>query len=159
MRPLLKLLHIAAVIGFAGTLAASLVIGATADESSPTAFAAVRQGIAAAAMDVALPSLILIVVTGALLVVKQPAFFEARWVWAKAALGLAVAIVALGFVQPAINRAAALARLAAEGSPVLGPLTTALGIEWVGGLVSLALSLLAAALAIWRPRLGTPRED
>lgn len=158
MRPLLKMLHIAAVVGYAGTLAAVLAIGATADDGSPSAYAAVRQAVAVAATNLAVPSLVLLVVTGALLVVRQPAFFEARWVWAKAALGVLLAIVALGVVQPAITRAAALARIAADGVPVLEALSRALTAEWIGGLLALGLSLLAVALAIWRPRLGAARD-
>lgn len=49
MRPLLKPLQIGGVVGFAGMLAASRVIGAMADDASPSAFAAVRQSIAVAA--------------------------------------------------------------------------------------------------------------
>jgi hypothetical protein len=159
VKHLLKLLHLAAAIGFVGTLAVCLLLSITADDSTPTAFAAVRRAIALAAQDIALPSLVLLALTGMLLMVKQPALVEARWVWAKAALGLLVAGIALLVVIPAATRAAALAQLALEGSPVLGPLTSALRAEWIGAVAALVLSLAAIALAVWRPRLGRPASE
>jgi uncharacterized membrane protein len=159
MKPLLKLLHLLAAIGFAGTLVVSLLLAATADDSTATAFAASRRAIAAAAEHIALPSLVLLVLTGMLLVVKQPAYFEARWVWAKALLGALIVGIALLVVQPAVSRASALAQMSVEGSPVLRPLAAALRAERIGGIVNLALSLAAISLAVWRPSLARRRGE
>ncbi len=154
MRHLLKLLHIAAAIGFVGTVAVSLLLAAVADTSTPLAFAATRRAILLAAENIALPSLVVLLLTGMLLVVKQPLLIDARWVWAKALIGLAVGAIALLAVQPAVSRAAQLAQLATEGMPALEPLAAALRAERIGGLLNLALSLLAMALAVWRPPFG-----
>jgi uncharacterized membrane protein len=158
MKRLLKLLHIAAAIGFVGTLAVSLLLAATFDMSSPSAFAQTRRAILVAADSIAVPSLVLSGVTGMLLVIKQPLLVDARWVWAKALLGVLVAAVTLLALQPAVSRAAALSALAAQGSPMLEPLFAALRTERLGGSSCLLLSLLAIALPVWRPRLGKPRD-
>jgi len=154
MRHLLKFLHIAATSGFVGTVAVSLLLAAVADTSTPLAFAATRRAILLAAENIALPSLVVLLLTGMLLVVKQPLLIDARWVWAKALIGLAVGAIALLAVQPAVSRAAQLAQLATEGMPALEPLAAALRAERIGGLLNLALSLLAMALAVWRPPFG-----
>lgn len=154
MKHLLKLLHILAAIGFVGGLGVSLLLAGIADDSTATSYAAGRRGISAVADYVVLPSLALLGTTGMLLLVKQPALFEARWVWAKALLGTLVGGIALLVVQPAVTRIGALAQLAVEGNAVLGALAAPLRAEQIGGAINLALSLAAIALAVWRPRLG-----
>ena len=154
MKPLLKFLHVVSAIGFAGALAVSMLLAATVDDSTGTSFAAGRRAISTVASSITLPALVLLVVTGMLLMVRQPAFFEARWVQAKAVIGALAAGVMLLVVQPAVSRMNALARIAVEGNPVLQPAARALGFELVGGAVCLALCLAAIALAVWRPALG-----
>jgi hypothetical protein len=156
MKPLLKFLHVLAAIGFAGALVVSLLVAATADDATATAFAAARRALTATAHNVVLPSLVLLVASGMLLTVKQPLSFDARWVWAKAVIGLLVAGITLFVVQPALMRAGALAQMAVEGSAVLQPLSAALFAERIGSLLNLMLCLAAIALAVWRPRLGRP---
>lgn len=159
MKPLLKWLHIAAAIGFAGTLAVSLLLAVNADTASPSAYATQRAAIALVAREIALPSLIVLGVTGALLVVAQPLLIDARWVWAKALLGVVVAGFVVLVIQPAVSAAAALTAVAVEGAPMLEPLASALRAEWIGGLAALALSAVAMALAVWRPHLRRRRQD
>lgn len=156
MKSLLKFLHVLAAVGFVGALMVSLLVTATADDATATAFAAARRAVSAAAENIALPSLVVLAASGMLLTVKQPLFIDARWVWAKAAIGIVIVGVALLVVQPAVVRAGALAQMAVEGSAVLQPLSAALRAERIGMLVNLALSLAAIALAVWRPRLGRP---
>lgn len=154
MKHLLKLLHLLAAIGFAGGLAVSLLLAGIADDSTATAYAAGRRLVSAVAEYVVLPSLVVLVTTGLLLMVKQPALIDARWVWLKALIGTMVGGIALLVVQPAVTRVGALARLALEGSPAFGALAMPLRAEMIGGAINLALSLAAIALAVWRPRLG-----
>jgi hypothetical protein len=154
MKNTLKLLHIVAAIGFVGTLAVSLLLAAGADTATASAFAASRRAILLAADNIALPSLVLLLLTGMLMLVKQPALIDARWVWGKAVIGLLVAGIALLAVQPAVNRAAQLSQLAAESVPAPAPLAAALRAERIGASINLALSLAAVALAVWRPQFG-----
>lgn len=158
MKRPLKYLHIVAAIGLVGALFVSLLLAATAQPASPAALAALRAAIAQIGSDIALPALILLGLSGALLVVAQPLLIDARWVWAKAVLGLLLGAVAIVVVQPAVNAAAALAASAYEGTPSdrMGELLRA---ESIGSLINLALALVAIALAVWRPGLGRRRED
>lgn len=157
MKPLLKWLHLVTAIGFVGTLAATLLLSWTADERTASSFAAGRRAISTIAESLELPSLVVLVLTGMLLTVKQPALIEARWVWAKALLGVLIGGIALLVVQPAVTRAAALAQMGLEGSPAFGPLVATLRAERIGAGISLVLSLAAIALAVWRPQFGRGR--
>lgn len=154
MKPLLKFLHLVAAIGFAGGLAVSMLLAATVDESTGTSFAAGRRAISTVASTVTLPSLVLLVVTGMLLMIRQPVYFESRWVRAKAVIGALAAGTMLLAVQPAVTRMDGLAQMAVQGQPVLGPASSALRFELIGGAACLVLCLLAVALAVWRPSLG-----
>lgn len=154
MKPLLKFVHLVSVIGFAGALAVSMLLALTVDDSTGTSFAAGRRAISTIASAFTLPALVLLVVTGMLLMVRQPSYFEARWVRVKAVIGALVASIALLAVQPAITRMDGLAQIAVQGSPVLRPATVALRFEVIGSVVCLVLCLVAVALAVWRPALG-----
>lgn len=151
---LLKIAHYLALIGFVGGLAASLVLTDFADNAPPTTLAALRHAIAAVGETLVVPSLVLLLLSGTLLVVARPHLISARWVWAKAVLAVAIAGVALAIVQPAVNRAAALAAEASLGSPSLQAMTQAFSAEQIGTIVNLCLVLAAIVLAVWRPRLG-----
>jgi hypothetical protein len=153
MKPLLKFLHLVAAIGFAGALAVSILLAATVDESTGTSFAAGRRAIATVASTITLPSMVLLVVTGLLLMVRQPAFMEARWAQIKALIGLLVTGIVLLVVQPAVTRMGGLAQAAIEGSPVRGWALTTTRVELIGGAACLVLCLAAVALAVWRPAL------
>jgi Predicted integral membrane protein (DUF2269) len=156
---LIKLVHILSVIGFVGGLAASMVVADVADSAPPTALAALRMAIAAVGETLVVPSLVMLVLTGMLLVVARPHLVSARWIWAKAVLSVAIAGIALAVVQPAVTRAAVLAAEAALGSPALQAMGRAFSAEQIGGAVNLLLALVAIALALWRPRLGQSARD
>ena len=101
MRNLLLWTHLASVAVFAGATVLMLVMAATATPVSPLTFAAIRQSLSIGAEAVAVPALLVMIVTGMLLVVARPLLIDARWVWAKAAAGLAVTLLALLSTQPA----------------------------------------------------------
>lgn len=155
---LLKIAHYVALIGFVGGLATSLVLADLAGNAPPAALAALRHAISAVGETLVIPSLVLLLLSGMLLVVARPRLINARWVWAKAVLAAALAGVALGIVQPAVTRAAALAAEASIGSPSLKAMKQAFSAEWLGTVVSLILVLIAIVLAVWRPRLGRPSD-
>jgi hypothetical protein len=164
VRNLLLWTHLASVAVFAGATVLLLVLAMTAAPASPLTFAAIRQAISIGAETVAVPALLVMIVSGMLLVVARPLLIDARWVWAKAAAGLAVALVALLSAQPATRRATALAVQEAAGSvlqaqAMLGanakvPLEAALRTELRGQWITLGLLAAAVGLAVWRPRLG-----
>jgi hypothetical protein len=162
-------IHLASVAAFAGATLLLLVLASTTSPNSPLTFAAVRQAMSIGAELVALPALLLMVVSGMLLVVARPTLIEARWVWAKAALGVLVTVVALVLVQPSTRRATALAVQEAMGSVVQAeamvgagaqaPREAAIRREEAGQWITLALLAAATAFAVWRPRLGRRGTD
>jgi uncharacterized membrane protein len=158
---LMKVLHLASVAAFGGALLVTLFLADDVKQVQPGGFAAVRQAIASIGETIVLPSLIVLLLTGILLLVARPMLIGARWVWAKAAIGLAIGALAIFVVQPATRIAAAIATEAAIGTPGLVPLQRALDAEQFGVSVNLALLLAAVTLAVWRPRLGaaTPRSS
>ena len=146
MRLLLKFLHQLGVVGFMGALAAQLVLVVAAGDAATQL--PWRQAAVQVSGWVVMPALLLATVTGLLLMMAHPPFMAARWVWAKALLGMVVGAVLLFGVQTAVRQALLLA-----GTPDPA-LQQALRTEWVGGWLALGTSLLAVALAVWRPRLG-----
>jgi hypothetical protein len=98
-----------------------------------------------------------------LLVVARPMLIEARWVWAKAAVGLALAAFVLLHAYPTTRLASAMvggvaaSSVLQQGAPrdaSQPPLEVVLVREERGQWIVLALAALATALAVWRPRLG-----
>lgn len=159
MKHLLKLLHLASMAAFAGALMVSLVLADSAEGVTAAGVASVRRSIAVVGEAVVVPSLIVLLVTGMLLVVARPNLIHARWVWAKAALGTVAAAVALFVVLPAERHAAIAANEGSLGAPSLDLMQRALQSELLGTTLTLALVVLAVLLAVWRPRLGaTSRE-
>jgi uncharacterized membrane protein len=150
----MKVLHLASVAAFGGALLVTLFLADDVKQVQPGGFAAVRQAIASIGETIVLPSLIVLLLTGILLLVARPTLIGARWVWAKAAIGLTIGAIAIFVVQPAARIAAAIASEAAVGTPGMVPLQRALDAEQFGALVNLALLLVAISIAVWRPRLG-----
>jgi len=169
VRNLLLWTHLASVAVFAGATVLMLVMAATSTPVSPLTFAAIRQALSIGAETVVVPALLLMIVSGMLLVVARPLLIDARWVWVKAAVGVAVTLVMQLQVQPATRRATALAVQEAAGSVVqaeamLGanaqvPMDAAIARESAGQWITLALLAVATVFAVWRPRLGRRSDD
>lgn len=158
---LIKLLHFASLVGLAGGILVSLVLADTIDATSPSATAGMHAAIALICSAVVVPSLVALLLTGMLLVVARPRLIGARWVWLKAALGLATGAVILLSLQPAMNAAAAMSATGALGDAPVGPLASVVAGEHRAAWGALALVLVAMIVAVWRPRLGRPaaRDD
>jgi hypothetical protein len=166
MRQWLLWLHLASVGVLTGSMLVLLVLAGVADPVSPLTFGAVRQAMTVASNAVLVPALLLMLVTGFLLVVARPGLIDARWVWAKAGIGVLIAGVAFFQVYPQSNRATAYAAQSAAGSVIQSaagraagvrePLDAALASERRGRWFNLLLALSAMFLAVWRPRLGAP---
>lgn len=152
MRLLLKFLHEISGIGVIGSLAAYLVLVATANPDSVNEYAAVRHGIAMLCKWVLLPSLALVLISGLLAIAVTRPFMEARWVWVKALLGISMFEGTLGAVAANAQRGAELAAKAAagQGNPQL--MAELMRGEWIGVWTILAISVANVVLAVWRPR-------
>lgn len=153
-RRTLKALHEIAAIGVGGGLAACLVIGLTANPTSPVEFAAARQAMAAVARYVLVPSLAGVLVTGLLAMVATRAFQDAGWAWLKAALGLSVFEATLVTVG-ASTQQAALSVAGADPGLLAAVWHSERNTLWL----LLALSVANVVLAVWRPKLVVIKQD
>lgn len=158
---LVKLMHYAGLAGLAGGVVVSLVLADTIDATSPGQTATVHAAIAQVGGAVVVPSTVIVLLSGMLLVVASPQLIGARWVWVKAALGVALGGVVLLSLQPALRAAATMAVDGALGARAMGPLASVVDAEVRSAWITLALVVAAVVVAIWRPRLGrrhTPGE-
>ena len=156
MKRTLKVLHSLGAAGVIGALAAHLLILLAAPGETLEAQAAVRQSVAAIARGLLLPSLAVVLVSGLLAMAVHRPFHEARWVWIKALLGIAMFEGTLGAVEGTARRLAELATKPSADTTTLP--AELLRHEWLGLWTVLALSLANVALAVWRPRLRPRRS-
>ena len=153
MQKLLKALHVLGSAGVLGALLACLVLDARATTTDTAAAAVLRADIALLVRVLLVPSLGLALFSGLLSTAINSLYQEARWVWLKAGLGLAIFEATLFSVGAGARRAAELAAAAAAGQVVTVELAQVLRTQtrglWMLGLVAVASVLLA----VWRPRL------
>ena len=149
----LKALHQIGGIGLAGSLAACIVLVATAPTDSLAGYAAVRQGIAAISQWILVPSLAIVLVSGLLAIAANRAYHDAGWAWIKALLGIVMFEGTLITISASARRAAELSALAAAGGGDPAQLAEVLRTEWGSLWLILALSIANVLLAVWRPRI------
>ncbi len=152
MRRLFKFLHTLAAAGLTGAFAALAVVVILAPASIGTAsYVPIMVEMAKIAAWVIGPSLVLTVVTGLLAMVANPAYYEAGWVWAKAATGLALlegGLRIIGPLQDEAKRAGAALASASNAADLASLLTSEENTLWL----LLAVSVANIALGVWRPR-------
>jgi hypothetical protein len=149
----LKALHQIGGIGLAGSLAACIVLVATAPTDSLAGYAAVRQGIAAISQWILVPSLAIVLVSGLLAIAANRVYHDAGWAWIKALLGIVMFEGTLVTISASARRAAELSALAAAGEGDPAQLAEVLRTEWGSLWLILALSIANVLLAVWRPRI------
>lgn len=150
---LLKSLHELGAVGVVGSLAACLVLVATAPTHSAVGYAAVRESIAALAKWLLVPSLGIVLVSGLLAIAANRAFHNAGWAWVKALLGVSMFEGTLLTISASARRAADLSALAASGQADPAQLAEVVRTEWGGLWLLISLSVANILLAVWRPRL------
>ena len=155
MKLMLKYLHLLGVIGFMGSAVVATLLAAVAGASAPAQAATLRQALVPVVGWALMPALLLAVVSGALSMMLHAPFLAARWAWVKAAAGMLIGGAAMFSWQPAVKLAAA---LTASDVADAAALAQALHTEAVDAWGCLALSLLAVALGVWRPRLERRSE-
>lgn len=153
---LLKLLHYASLAGLGGGMVVILVLLDTIDATSPASVAGMHAAIALLCGALVVPSLVVLLLTGMLLVVARPHLISARWVWAKAIVGVIVAVTVLAGFQPLVIALASMSATGALGDAPPGPLASTVETERWAAYLTLATVVAAMAIAVWRPRLGRP---
>lgn len=153
MHKLLKALHVLGSAGVLGALAACLVLNARAQALPWEQTGPLRADIAALVRLVLLPSLAASLVSGLLATAINTLYHEARWVWIKAGLGLAIFEGTLFSVGAGARRAAELTHAPGLDPQGAGELARVVLTQTRGLWLLLAVALASTLLAIWRPRL------
>jgi len=152
LRRFFKFLHTLAAAGLTGAFAALAVVVILAPSSIGTAaYLPIMVAMAKIAAWVVGPSLVLTVISGLLAMVANPAYYEAGWVWAKAATGLALlegGLRVIGPLQDEAKRAGAALMSRADAADVASLLTSEENTLWL----LLGVCVANIALGVWRPR-------
>jgi len=154
LKRVLKMLHEIGAIGVVGAYAACIVLTVKTSSHSLVAFAAIREGVAAIAQWLLMPSLAIVLISGLLSIAVTPAYHNAGWAWFKALLGISLFEGTLLTVIATARQAADLAAAAVSGQGDPAKLAEALHTQWGGLWIMLVLSLANIVLAVWRPRFG-----
>lgn len=153
MRKTLKVLHTLAACGLVGGLLVYGILLLVAPQDTPTAYADLRQSIAAIGDYVLLPSLAVALVSGLMSMGLHHPFQSQTWAWIKAAMGILMFKGVLTVVGAKADHAAALSRRIADGEASADMLRRALAYEWHALGVVTALAVANVVLGVWRPGL------
>jgi hypothetical protein len=161
MRRTLKFIHTVSTATLVGALALQLLIswrvGPVLASGDALALGA-RQVMVDVSRWVMVPSLVVVVVTGLLLMGLSRTFSSAGWVWVKALIGLLLVKAVITINDPAAREIAALAGqgIAAGNVDALAELARLARMEWLGSWLALALAIVATGFGVWRPRFSEP---
>lgn len=153
MHKFLKAMHVLGSAGVLGALLACLVLDAKAATSTGAMLASQRADIAALVRLAVLPALAVALVSGLLSTAINTLYHEARWVWIKAGLGLAIFEGTLFSVGAGARRASELAAAAVTGAPNAVELAQVLRTQTRGMWLLMAVAVVSTLLGVWRPRL------
>ncbi len=151
-RRLIKVVHEIGAIGVTGAFASCLVMAMKKPDAQLLAYAAAREQIAFVSQWLMMPSLVLVILSGFLAMLLQPAYYDAGWVWVKAALSLSLFEGTLIIMGNAADRATQLSALAASRHAGAAELTEAVHAERMTLWLLLTVCLANIVLAVWRPR-------
>ena len=159
MKRVIKIFHSLAGIGFAGGLAAYMLVLTTTPEVAASAdYAALRTALDAIASWMIMPSMLLVVTSGLLAMALHYPFHDAPWVWFKAATGLLIFDASLMSIDAPAERAAVAAARAVNGEIDAATLAGLVSDEWKAMWALLVLAAVNVILAIWRPRIRFGRK-
>ena len=157
MRRLMKFLHTTGAIGYAGGIAAYMIIVSYGPEPSPTQdYASFRAALAFVSGWLILPSMLVLLTSGLLAMAVHHPFQNMGWVWVKAITGLLIFEASLASIDGPADQAAEAAAAAVAGTINAAELAASVNDKWGALWVMLALSALNVVLAIWRPRFIRP---
>ena len=155
MRRLLKFLHTLGAIGYAGGLAAYMLVLTGAPEiSSLNEYAALRASLVPVTVWLLMPSMLVTLVSGLLAMAINFSYQNAPWVWAKALSGILIFESTLMAIDGPTKAAASASARAVAGVIDAEALSRLVEDEWGAWWALLGLAAANVALAIWRPRFG-----
>ena len=157
LRRTLKFLHTLGAAGFIGGMAALAVVLIAAPATTGQAGSIPWIGVMAEIVAwIIAPSMIVTVISGLLAIAVNPAYYDAGWVWVKAATGILIlegGVHLLGPIQEEAKRAAKVLAAVPDPAGADRLLAAEAGTLWV----LMAVSAANIALAIWRPRFSKSR--
>lgn len=155
----LKFLHTLSAIGFAGGLAAYMLVLNGAPEVSATAeYLILREALATLANTIIVPSMVIAVTSGLLAMAFHFPFHDAPWVWAKALSGVLLFEASLMSIDAPAEQAVDAVANAINGEIDPATLSGLVHDEWVAMWTVLALAIANVVLAVWRPRFRFGRD-
>jgi len=155
MRRLLKFLHSVSGMGYAGGLAAYMLVLASAPPvDSLQSYADLRASLVPVTKWLLMPSMLICLISGLLAMAIHFPFQNAPWVWAKALSGLLVFESSLMAIDGPVKAAASASARAVTGEIDPATLQGLVRDEWGAWWALLAIAVANVALAIWRPRFG-----
>ncbi|MCU0952447.1 MAG: CopD family protein [Burkholderiaceae bacterium] len=166
MRRTLKFIHTVSTATLVGALALQIVVAWRYTAGVPVgevAAVGARQALAVVSQWVLLPSMVVCIVTGLLLMGSNRTYASAGWAWAKALLGLMLIKAVISINDPAARDLAAWALhaaangLAAGDPAALAEVARLARMEWLGTWLTLALAV--AAIAGHADNYGDHRAD
>jgi hypothetical protein len=161
MRRPLKFVHTVATATLVGALALQLLMSwryAPGLASGDAIAIGARQVMVDLSRWVLVPSLVVCVVSGLLLMGLNKAFGAAGWVWIKALIGLLLVKGVISINDPAARDIAVLVAQGAIASNVdaMAELARLARMEWLGGWLALVLAIAGIGFGVWRPRFSDP---
>ncbi|MDX2257663.1 MAG: hypothetical protein NW205_01985 [Hyphomicrobiaceae bacterium] len=158
MRRILKLLHTIGAIGLTGSMAALLVMTVYApapgagEPSALAEYARYRAAMSGVATYLFFPSLGLTILSGLVSLSLNRAWVDQGWALGKLGVGLLMFEGGLIAIAGAMRKEAELSAQAVRGDVGAGELGAWLDKEPMVLVFLIAISLIAVALGIWRPR-------
>ena len=152
MRKTLKTVHMLGLSVFLGSIAVYIASSTQHLEPGTPSFAQLRDQISSGTRSLTLPGLLATLASGLGLLWVNSRQLQ-RWQIAKAIVGLLLLSNTWLLVEPAIESAALLSRVAVFSRASMGQLALALNTESAAGAVNVALACLEIWLAVFRPTL------
>jgi len=161
MYRILKVCHLIGLTLFLGSILGHLATSVAAGEPGTAGFLYAREQIAFATRVLTLPGLFLAIASGiALARVSRQSPLRVRWLAAKVALTVAIAINSIAFVAPAGARVLAGTVALSHGEPVaLAQIVADHNTETIAGAANIVMILAIVLLGVIKPRLAlSPRR-
>lgn len=148
----LKLFHYLGLILFLGSIFLYILISGLTSHNSLENLVFSRQIIRTGTLFLTIPGLGLVLLSGLVMTGKYYGFGKYRWLNIKQFLTLLILVNSLFLILPAASEALQLAKQSMEQGILLPSYQSAYQREAVFGATNVLLSLIAMAVAVWKPK-------